>query len=208
MVIIVPSVYSQVRDHFRLHEQQYLELIGEKQPPAETNTSSGHFRRRRRTLNSSDEAQGDEACLSDSIIELEDDTETEDDLIQRSKRRSFDIFTMFAESTDAPTDHHQTALDINILVNNELERYASERIDTSNQSQYEFDVLLWWKNNASKYPLLAALSRFMLAIPASSAPSERLFSVAGSTVTDKRNSLKPSTLNNVLFLRSNYDLIN
>ena len=36
--------------------------------------------------------------------------------------------------------------------------------------------LKWWAKNAHKYPLIAHVARNALAVPASSAPSERLFS--------------------------------
>ena len=36
----------------------------------------------------------------------------------------------------------------------------------------------WWRINESRYPTLALLARKILAIPAASAPSERLFSTA------------------------------
>lgn len=162
-----------MHNHFRLHEQEYLKLIGRVEPSEENNISAGH--RRRRGVE-----EDDGPCQS------------------APKRRSLDIFSMFAEP-DAPSDA-RAALDIDNHVSNELERYAAEQVDTS--SQYEFDVLLWWKNNAKNYPLLAALSRFVLAIPASSGPSERLFSCAGSTISEKRTRLKPGACSNKFLNRS------
>ena len=41
----------------------------------------------------------------------------------------------------------------------------------------------WWKQNESQYPLLARVAASLLCIPATSTPSERLFSTAGLTVT-------------------------
>lgn len=38
--------------------------------------------------------------------------------------------------------------------------------------------LQWWAKNAHKYPLLAQVARAALAVPASFAPSERMFSQA------------------------------
>ena len=43
--------------------------------------------------------------------------------------------------------------------------------------------------NAVEFPLLAALARRLLAIPASQAQSERVFSSAGQIVTQTRNRL-------------------
>jgi hypothetical protein len=41
----------------------------------------------------------------------------------------------------------------------------------------------WWRLKEQQYPLLAAIARKVLAIPATSAPSERVFSVAGITIS-------------------------
>lgn len=40
------------------------------------------------------------------------------------------------------------------------------------------DPLPWWKKQERRFPLVAALARKVLAIPATSAQSERLFSAA------------------------------
>lgn len=48
------------------------------------------------------------------------------------------------------------------------------------------DVLTWWKLQKDKLPILAALARAYLCIPATSAPSERLFSTAGNNMTFSR----------------------
>ncbi|CAN0463050.1 unnamed protein product, partial [Ascophyllum nodosum] len=51
------------------------------------------------------------------------------------------------------------------------------------------DPLDWWRINAVKFPLLAALARRLLTILASQAQSERVFSSAGQIVTQTRNPL-------------------
>ena len=48
------------------------------------------------------------------------------------------------------------------------------------------DILTWWKSATETYPKLAKLARIVLAIPATSTPSERVFSVAGLTINAKR----------------------
>ncbi|CAN0509349.1 unnamed protein product, partial [Scytosiphon promiscuus] len=49
-------------------------------------------------------------------------------------------------------------------------------------------------------------SRKYLATPASSAASERDFSGAGHTITEKRSSLKDENADNLIFLHSNRHL--
>ena len=48
------------------------------------------------------------------------------------------------------------------------------------------EVLNWWKVNQERLPLLAALARAHIAVPVSSAPSERLFSTAVNNMTFSR----------------------
>ncbi|KAL1282850.1 hypothetical protein QQF64_001653 [Cirrhinus molitorella] len=55
----------------------------------------------------------------------------------------------------------------------------------------EMDVLGWWKINKSSYPKLAKLARSVLCIPASSSSSERVFSAARRTISERRTALKP-----------------
>ncbi len=49
--------------------------------------------------------------------------------------------------------------------------------------------MLWWKENCSRYKHLAQLARKYLCLPATSVPSERLFSTAGNIVSAKRSCL-------------------
>jgi len=62
------------------------------------------------------------------------------------------------------------------------------------------DVLGWWNRHAVEWPLLSILARRYLAIPASSASSERLFSKLKDIGTLKRNRMKPETLCKLLFV--------
>ena len=63
-------------------------------------------------------------------------------------------------------------------------------------------ILLRWKDNLPQYPGLAQLTERLLRVQASSAPSERNFSVEGSVITKRRTCLRPSTVNDILFLNS------
>jgi hypothetical protein len=47
----------------------------------------------------------------------------------------------------------------------------------------------------------------VLCIPASNSKSESNFSDVGNTLTKKRSELKPATMNDLLFVRSNQDLV-
>jgi len=69
------------------------------------------------------------------------------------------------------------------------------------------DPLSWWKKNETRFPYLARLAKKYLAIQASSASPERLFSIAGNLITDRRSSLTPDHVKEIMFLKSNSELL-
>jgi hypothetical protein len=62
--------------------------------------------------------------------------------------------------------------------------------------------LEWWKLHGSMFPTLSTLARRYLAIPASSASSERLFSRLKLTATPARRNMSPDTLSMLLFVEA------
>ena len=58
-------------------------------------------------------------------------------------------------------------------------------------------------NKKSKYPILAKLARIYLAVPATSTPSERLFSDARNLLTSKRSRVKAELFKHIMFLKRN-----
>jgi len=66
------------------------------------------------------------------------------------------------------------------------------------------DVLQWWRAKTDKFPHLSILARQVFAIPASSAASERNFSSAGRVFDKRRTNLSSKTLDDILFLNSNF----
>ncbi len=69
--------------------------------------------------------------------------------------------------------------------------------------QHDVSLLPWWRMASSKFPILAGATRAILCISASNSMLECTFSSVGNTRSDKRSALHPSTLNALLFLRSN-----
>ena len=63
--------------------------------------------------------------------------------------------------------------------------------------------LKWWNENHARFPVLAAVAREYLTIPATSVLSERLFSKAGEIITKKRSSINPNKADKTIFLMEN-----
>jgi hypothetical protein len=69
------------------------------------------------------------------------------------------------------------------------------------------DPLVWYKEIGHQFPMVARLARRLLAIPASSAPAERIFSVSGNVITKKRARLDPDTARHLVFLHGSWQLV-
>jgi hypothetical protein len=117
------------------------------------------------------------------------------------------------EDEEEEGDEDTVALaSLGIQVDLELLGYAKYRLatqvdkDLMKSTKHKSGPLLgFWKVKAEIWPIMARAARSILSNPASSAKSETNFSDAGNTMTEKRNGLKPATLNMLMFLRSNKD---
>ena len=65
------------------------------------------------------------------------------------------------------------------------------------------DPLMWWKSNCHALPRLSSLAKKYLATPATSVPSERIFSKTGELLSKKRSNLKKSNVDMIIFLNKN-----
>ena len=91
--------------------------------------------------------------------------------------------------------------------------YADEPVMTESSEVEEYlnqpplekisDPLQYWRTNGLKWPHLAKLASRYLAIPASSAPVERLFSIAGKVFRPERASLSDKRFEELMFIRCN-----
>jgi hypothetical protein len=74
--------------------------------------------------------------------------------------------------------------------------YIGEECDTS-----DANPLLYWKENENKFPILAKLATKYLSVPASSAPVERLFSIASKVFRPDRMRMKDETFETLMILK-------
>lgn len=65
------------------------------------------------------------------------------------------------------------------------------------------DPCKWWRLHLKHYPTLAKLAVKYLSVPATSTPSERVFSTAEIINSGRRSSLKPQHVNHFIFLNKN-----
>lgn len=66
------------------------------------------------------------------------------------------------------------------------------------------DPLEWWKKNQGLFPILARLAKDYLAVQATSAPSERVFSVASRIISNRRTRMDPKMAGKILFVSTNW----
>lgn len=87
------------------------------------------------------------------------------------------------------------------IIENELSKYKNTNVPLVN----DFNILKWWHDRKNEFPMLYKLSCRIFAIPASSAPSERIFSIARALITDKRSKLGSNgkSINEILFVNVN-----
>ena len=69
--------------------------------------------------------------------------------------------------------------------------------------QLSSNPLQWWQMKEPQYPNLAKVAWKYLCIPATSASSERVFSVAGLASHDRRSRISPTKLDKVIFINKN-----
>ena len=66
----------------------------------------------------------------------------------------------------------------------------------------ETDVLKYWQAKEYEFPIVAQMAKDHLAIPATSAPSECIFSGGSDLITKKRNRLSGESIRWLMCLRS------
>lgn len=82
-----------------------------------------------------------------------------------------------------------------------LKNYRDLKYENRNANPLEF-----WNKNQLLFPQLSSLARKYLCVPATSVPSERIFSKAGLITKDRRNRIKEKNLDYIIFMNKNYEL--
>lgn len=82
----------------------------------------------------------------------------------------------------------------------ELSRFA-------NIHTHEEDVMKFWREEETHFPLIACVAKVLLCKPATSAASESAFSVAGALLSKRRATIDPLRARKILFVHDNYDFL-
>ena len=130
------------------------------------------------------------------ILKLADHTE-----LNTFKNPQIDNLTL--NPIDYFSDASATPIIRTITPEMKLNELKNEIFEYKNDPRND-SVLQFWSNNVNKYPLLAQIAQLVLCAPATSVPSECLFSDAGYQIWDRRNKLIPLKVNSMLFLNANY----
>lgn len=83
-------------------------------------------------------------------------------------------------------------------IDEEIERFMLEPVCNIKEN-----IFSWWHKNKSRFPLIYGIAKKTIIVPATSTPSERVFSTAGLILTEKRSRLKPDHLDMLIFLNRN-----
>ena len=113
------------------------------------------------------------------------------------------------QQQQAAAQQHQGGSSIEDKCKQELKDYETmKHLDLGTMVGKEFkhnDPLKWWKEQQRRFPTLARLAKIYLAVMATSAPSERIFSVASRIISARRTNLDPETAGKLLFVAKNWN---
>ena len=124
--------------------------------------------------------------------ELSTTSSAVDDAVQQPQPKRRKLFSYLA-STKASSP----GIDI------EFNLYLSEPALPEETKPLDF-----WKLNESKFPKLSRMAKYYLSIPASSAPVERLFSIAGKLLRSDRCSMTDAVFQKLIAIKCNGHIIN
>jgi len=126
-----------------------------------------------------------------SIDVIHQPTESEITQMSQSLQRK-ESLVKYSASTTTPT------LSVPERLKREVDMYMQSPV-----LDIDAAPLNWWRVEWKRMPLLAVVARKYLGICATSVPSERMLSLGGHLVSQKRNSLKPKKNKQYDFLAKN-----
>lgn len=130
--------------------------------------------------------------ISNNVIS---DTTTKE---RKQKRQSQNLFDSFADSEDEEASLSGS------LYCKELSEYLQMPITDKDDRDDSTTLSEWWFKHRTMFPNLFKVFMRISSIPASSAPSERCFSVTRQIISEKRSSILPENVSNIMMVRNLY----
>lgn len=136
------------------------------------------------------------------LMKNEDYIKTENQMSRKCQREKDIDFLFNPENSLSLSLERMASFDEALKYQQEIDKYLREPTIPRGDNP-----LPWWSSKRHKFPLLASLARKYLSIPASSTPSERVFSTAGNIISAKRSCLTPKHANVLIFLYQNRKIL-
>ena len=121
--------------------------------------------------------------------------ETKEDGSAEPEAKRSCLLSVLRKPTSAGTSHRKKAKSARA----EVEEYLADEASLA--------VCDYWQEHLNSYPKLTRLATRVLCVVASSSPVERVFSVGGNTMRPRRSRMKASTLERLIFLKCNMELL-
>ena len=140
-----------------------------------------------------------------------DETQSDEEEFGGEEVQDFEEFGGDESEGDSDDDdevENEHALTFDEVLEAEFKAYKADKGQSMFCAEGSYNNPLdWWRLHNEKYPNIWRMASCVLAIPATSAPSECVFSAAGNIVNKKRVRLKPETLDLLIFLRGNKEFV-
>lgn len=140
-----------------------------------------------------------ESRIASSLIFYDRINRDERQRLDRGRNRGISLLDKIFDSKDTISSQPLSNLE------SEIESYKNHvnNINLGNNKEELIGPLAFFKTYEKTFPLLSKIAKAIFSIPATSVPSECLFSRAGLIQTDIRNKLSPSNLENLIFIKDN-----
>ena len=103
--------------------------------------------------------------------------------------------------SDSDEELPRAAAEIDTKIETELQMYSKLKFNAKEKK--ETHVLKWWNEKRNLFPCLSETVKALLHTPATSVPSERIFSEAGYIARARRSRILPKNLNKFIFIKKN-----
>ena len=76
----------------------------------------------------------------------------------------------------------------------EIEIYLTTEFEFPQSDGIDFQILKWWNNHSTQFPVLAHIAKEILVTPCSTVAVEQAFSIGGNILDDRRSRLSPDSV--------------